>query len=129
MLLVDTSIWIEHFRHGVAALAARIADDAILIHPFVIGELACGPLVRRAQVLEWLQNQPAAPLADQHEVLALVERHQLVQSGVGWVDVHLLSSSLIAGAPLWTLDRRLAQVAQRLGCSPGAAARQFSLDQ
>jgi len=68
--------------------------------------------------LEWLQKQPAAPLADQQEVLALIERHQLFQSGVGWVDAHLLSSSLIAGVPLWTLDRRLAQAARRLGCSP-----------
>jgi predicted nucleic acid-binding protein len=115
MLLIDTSVWIEHFRRGVAALAASAAAGEVLLHPFVLGELACGQLSPRAETLASLAELPEAPVAEQPEVLAMIERHRLFQSGIGWVDAHLLASSLIAHEPLWTLDRRLALAAQRLG--------------
>lgn len=118
MLVVDTSVWIDHFKRGQPGLGERAAAGEVLLHPFVLGELACGQLSARSKTLAWLGRMPAAPLARQDEVLELIDRHRLYQTGIGWVDAHLLASSLIAGAPLWTLDRRLAQAAQRLGRSP-----------
>lgn len=118
MLLVDTSVWIDHFRRGEPALGERAATGEVLIHAFVIGELACGHLSPRSRTLAWLGRMPAAPLARHAEVLELIEKHRLYQRGIGWVDAHLLASSLIAGVPLWTLDRRLADAAGRLGLEP-----------
>jgi hypothetical protein len=87
----------------------------VLCHPFIAGELACGNLKRRSETLTLLRELPEAPLADATDVLTLVERHRLMGTGLGWIDVHLLSSTLLAHAQLWTLDRPLARAAGRLG--------------
>ena len=118
MILCDTSVWIDHFRHDNASLAELLENDRALCHPFVIGELACGALPARASTIELLQTLPAAPLMQHEEVLVLIERHRLMASGIGWVDAHLLGSALLAKGHLWTLDRTLATVAGQLGLAP-----------
>lgn len=115
MVLVDTSIWINHFRHGDAALNLALEEGTVLTHPFVIGELACGNLRRRAEVLRLLGELPQAPVASNAEVLEFIERRRLMGHGIGFVDAHLLASVILAGsARLLTSDRRLAAVATRL---------------
>lgn len=114
MILVDTSIWIDHFRRGRSALAALLRDAAVLSHPFIIGELACGRLTRRDEILTLLGALPQAAVADHDEVLAFITAHRLMGCGIGWIDVHLLCSSALSQVGLWTLDKRLASAASSL---------------
>ena len=115
MILVDTSVWVEHLRSGMAALAVELDAGRVLTHPLVIGELACGSLRNRREVLGLLGRLPAAPTATHAEALSFLERRALMGRGIGFVDVHLLASAALA-APvrLWTRDRRLAAVATEL---------------
>jgi predicted nucleic acid-binding protein len=115
VILVDTSVWVEHLRRGLPRLATLLQEGKVLIHPWVIGELACGNLSRRHQVLELLQGLPAATVASDAEVLLLIERKRLMGRGIGYVDVHLLASARLSHCRLWTQDRRLASVAQEQG--------------
>jgi len=115
MILVDTSVWVEHLRRGTAALATALEGGEVLTHPFVVGELACGNLKNRGEVLGLLGELPSAPVVTHAEALAFIERRALVGRGIGYIDVHLLASALLAGtARLWTRDRRLAAVAENL---------------
>jgi predicted nucleic acid-binding protein len=116
VILVDTSVWIDHLRSGNSRLAALLEGAEVLSHPFVLGELACGTMRRRSEILTLLGYLPKAPRADEDEALAFVEAHRLHGIGLGWIDVHLLASARLAGAPLWTRDRRLSAAATRLGC-------------
>ena len=115
MILVDTSVWVDHLRVADRQLAALLLEEAVLCHPFVVGELACGTLNRRSEILGLLRNLPPVPVVEHEDVLAFVEAHGLGGSGLGWVDVHLLASATLAGERFWTRDRRLGQVARRLG--------------
>lgn len=115
MILVDTSVWVEHLRLGLPRLAMHLQDGEVLIHPWVIGELACGNLRNRSQVLELLQDLPAATVASDAEVLLLIERGQLMGRGIGYVDVHLLASARLSHCRLWTQDLPLATMAQEEG--------------
>jgi predicted nucleic acid-binding protein len=121
VILVDTSVWVDHLRSGIPELAARLEGGEVLIHPWVIGELACGNLRDRHRVLSLLQGLPMAPTASDPEVLSMLETHQLMGRGIGWIDAHLLASALLAHGALWTRDRRLAGIAEELGAgrSPG----------
>lgn len=114
MILVDTSVWIEHLRRGEPRLASLLDESAVLAHPFVIGELALGNLQNRQEILGLLRNLPAAKTGTDSEVLTLIEHHQLQGSGIGWIDAHLLAATLLSDASLWTTDRSLAVVAKRL---------------
>ncbi|MGE5834208.1 MAG: type II toxin-antitoxin system VapC family toxin [Acidobacteriota bacterium] len=114
-MLVDTSIWIDHFRAHDATLAARLDQGDVECHPFIVGELACGGLRHRAEILALLQRLPEVPIAGHDEVLTFVERNRLQSSGLGWIDVHLLASVRLARTTLWTADRRLRAAARRLG--------------
>ena len=115
MILVDSSIWIDHLRRADAELERLLALGLVLCHPFVVGELACGHLRQRTLFLGQLQALPMARPATHDEALAFVERHALAGRGIGWADVHLLSSALLAGpASLWTRDKRLAAAAAQL---------------
>ena len=115
MILVDTSVWVDHLRDGAPALAAALEKASVLMHPFVLGELACGNLKNRGEVLRLLGDLPAAPMATDPEVLNYIERRALMGRGIGYVDVHLLASVALAGAArLWTRDKRLAAVAADL---------------
>jgi predicted nucleic acid-binding protein len=117
-VLVDTSVWVDHLRRGNDLLADRLREGKVLTHPFVIGELACGTLRRRREILGLLGVLPHAPLVDHGEVLEFVEAHQLMGHGLGWIDVHLLASAALGGLPVWTLDRRLHSAARQLGLVP-----------
>ena len=115
MILADTSVWIDHLRRGDPRLSAELDWGAVLVHPFVIGEIACGRVAQRAVVLGLLAKLPAAPVATDAEARSLIERHALMGRGIGYVDVHLLAAALMAGAILWTHDRRLQAIAAELG--------------
>jgi predicted nucleic acid-binding protein len=115
VILVDTSVWVEHLRRGLPRLAMLLQEGKVLIHPWVIGELACGNLRNRADVLELLQGLPAAVVASDQEVLLLIEQDQLMGLGIGYVDAHLLASAKLSHTKLWTQDRRLAALAQERG--------------
>jgi predicted nucleic acid-binding protein len=122
LILADTSVWVDHLRRGDAQLVELLERAAVLMHPFVVGEIACGNLVDRPSILELLQDLPAAAVADGDEVLGFIERHGLHGKGIGYVDVHLLASVVLTdGARLWTRDKRLRAVAQALGCAIQAA--------
>lgn len=115
MILVDTSVWVDHLRAGEPALAIVLQQERVLMHPFVLGELACGNLRNRHEILELLARLPAVPTASDAEVLGFIERHALMGRGIGYVDVHLLASVTLAGqTQLWTRDRRLAAIAAAL---------------
>ena len=115
MILVDTSVWIDHLRTGVPPLAEALEQGHVLVHPLVLGELACGNLHNRRNVLELLGNLSRAPPATDPEAMELIERRSLMGRGIGYIDVHLLASTALAGAArLWTRDRRLAEVATEL---------------
>lgn len=120
MILVDTSIWIDHLRIENRALRRLLEQGTVLGHPWVIGELALGQLSQRREILRLLSSLPMATVATSFEVLLFVEQHQLIGLGVGYVDVQLLAATKITpDASLWTGDRRLAAAATRLGLGVG----------
>lgn len=117
MILVDTSVWVDHLRRGDAQLIGLLESNAVIMHPFVVGEIACGSLSDRALTLDLLLNLPAALVVEPDEALVYLDQHSLHGKGIGYVDVHLLASAAISGAKLWTRDKRLRVIAQGLGCA------------
>ncbi len=115
MILVDTSVWIDHFRKNNPHLNILLTQGIIASHPLIIGELACGNLKERSNVITWLSVLPSVDLADHHEVLFFIEERRLMGLGIGIVDVHLLASAIISNVSLWTLDKRLLIAARQLG--------------
>ena len=117
MILVDTSVWIDHFRRDSDRLRDLLHDEQVLTHPFVIGELACGNLRNREEILSLLGALPRAESAEADEVLRLIEVRKLHGKGLGWVDAHLLASTLLSGCTIWTLDKAMGDAAARLKVS------------
>ena len=115
MTLVDTSIWISHLRRGNDRLRALLEDGQVLCHPFIVGEIACGSIKNRDEVLGLLAILPQVTVAEHDEVLNLAHRRHLYGRGLGWIDLHLLTSAILSNALLWTDDRRLAAVAAEMG--------------
>ena len=116
MILVDTSVWVDHFRRGDPTLEALLDRAGVLMHPFIVGELALGRLDDRELILGLLDNLPQAIVADHREVLDIVDRHRLPGTGIGYVDAHLVAATFLTpDARLWTRDRRLNAVCSRLG--------------
>ena len=115
MILVDTSIWIDHLRSGSPALGTLLENEAVCTHGFVIGELACGNLRNRTEVLGLLQSLPRLSAATEDEALFFIEQQQLMGSGIGYIDVHLLAAGVIRDIPIWTKDKRLMAVAEEKG--------------
>jgi predicted nucleic acid-binding protein len=111
MILVDTSVWIEHLRSGSDRLRALLFDEQVLCHPFIVGELACGALRNRTEILSMLRALPEANLVEHEEVLGFLETRRLYGRGIGWVDAHLLASTLLSGCTLWTFDTPLRRAA------------------
>lgn len=116
MILVDTSVWVDHLRKDNAPLIKLLDAGRVLIHPLVIGEIALGQMRQRKAILAALSDLPRAQVATEEEAMHFIERHTLYGRGVGYIDVHLLAAvRLTAGAALWTTDRRLHAVADALG--------------
>jgi predicted nucleic acid-binding protein len=116
LILVDTSVWVDHLRRGDPGLVALLERAAVVMHPFVMGEIACGSLKDRQSLLELLHDLPRAVIATDDEAMQFIERHRLFGRGIGYIDVHLLASvALTGGAQLWTRDQRLRQVAAAMG--------------
>ena len=118
IVLADTSVWVDLWRHGNPRLARALEQGRVVVHPFVLGELALGVVTPRAEVLRDLATLETPRVAEHGEVLALIERVPLWGRGIGWVDAHLLASARLDRLRLWTLDRRLAIVARELGVTP-----------
>lgn len=114
MILVDTSVWVDHLRKGRQELATALVEGRVLCHPFVIGELACGGIRNRVEVLALLAALPQTAVAEHIEVLQFVHTHKLHGKGLGWIDVHLLASAQLMGCSLWTNDRALLAAARNL---------------
>jgi predicted nucleic acid-binding protein len=116
VILVDTPVWIDHLYKGVPALVELLNAGEVLAHPLIIGELACGTIGNRKEVLSLLGALPNAVVAENDEALDLIERHKIMGRGLGFIDAHLLASTaLTPDARLWTRDRRLAGIAEKLG--------------
>ena len=115
MILIDTSIWVDHLRNGNENLTMLLNRSQVLVHPFVLGELACGNLTNRNEVLGLLKNLPEAPVATDDEVLLYIERQTLMGRGIGYIDAHLLAAVALEGtARLWTRDKKLHAAAHAL---------------
>ena len=116
MVLVDTSVWVDYLRTGDDTLARLLTQGEVCMHPMIIGELACGHLQNREQLIGLWQNLPSVVEANHDEALFLLNTHQLMGKGIGWVDLHLLATTLLStNVTLWTRDKRLAQIAKTLG--------------
>jgi predicted nucleic acid-binding protein len=116
MILVDTSVWIDHLRVGDEGLVTLLDSAQVLCHPFVVGELACGNLRNRGEALTLFGELPRVAVATDAEVLYFIEQHGLMGRGIGYIDAHLLAAVSLAGpARLWTRDKRLGAVATDLG--------------
>jgi predicted nucleic acid-binding protein len=114
MILTDTSVWIAHLRAGNDRLKSLLLDQQVLCHPFVIGELACGTLHKRQEILTMLKAFPEAILVEHEEVMSFVDARRLYGRGIGWVDAHLLASTLLTRCVIWTLDKPLRRAAAAL---------------
>jgi len=114
MVLVDTSVWINHLRDGDKHLEKLLFDGDVVCHTNIIGELACGNLKNRMEIISLLQALPVAPTIEFQEYLYFIEQNQLSGKGIGFVDIHLLASAKLGQVPLWTADKRLKAAAVNL---------------
>ena len=114
MILVDTSVWVEYFRKGYAQLQSLLQEAEVASHPMIIGELACGLLHPRQEILSMLDTLPQITVAEHSEVLQLIDKKHLMGSGIGYVDAHLLASAILSNTPLWTQDNHLKKAAAAL---------------
>ncbi|MCA9398396.1 MAG: PIN domain-containing protein [Candidatus Omnitrophica bacterium] len=114
MILVDTSVWVDHFRQGNARLVQFLNDNDVICHPMVIGELACGHIKDRKEVLNLLQALPMVQQVEDDEILQFIENRKLMGKGLGYIDMHLLASTVLDDIFFWTLDKPLRKVAQGL---------------
>ena len=115
MILADTSVWIDYFREDLPELGERLRRRDVLIHPFVVGELACGNFSNREATLQLLEQLHSVTVAEHDEVMSFVRVQKLYGRGVGYVDVHLLAAAAIDRCQFWTLDKRLNAVAASIG--------------
>jgi predicted nucleic acid-binding protein len=114
MVLVDTSVWVSHLRQTHTGLANLLNEGEVACHPFIVGELACGNLKSRTVILSLLEALPMAVTAEHEEVIAFIDHHHIMGKGLGYTDVHLLASAVLSRLSLWTLDKTLEQVAEKL---------------
>jgi predicted nucleic acid-binding protein len=115
MVLVDTSVWVSHLRRGNSRLQELLEEGAVVSHSFVVGELACGNISNRAEIISLMQSLPMLDAVEHEELLIFIEHNKMMGKGLGFVDVHLLAAATLAGVPLWTQDRKLKQACSRLG--------------
>ena len=117
MILVDTSVWIDHFHHSDEELKEKLLSNQVCIHPFILGELSCGYMTNRKEILSLLRTLRSIDLVLDEEVFILIEKRKLFGRGLGFIDIHLLASALIHQIPIWTRDKSLKRVAGELGVS------------
>jgi len=117
VILADTSVWVSHLREGNADLVALLVDAEVACHPFIIGELACGNLKNRTEILQLLHLLPSIPPAEHREVLHFIELNRLMGKGLGYVDVHLAAAATLSAVPIWTLDKHFYEINKRLHIS------------
>jgi predicted nucleic acid-binding protein len=115
MVLADTSVWVSHLRDGNAGLEKLLNDGEVLCHPFIVGELACGNLKNRHEILTHLHSLPNAIFAEDGEALEFIENHKLMGKGLGYIDVHLMAAAVLTGVPVWTFDKSLDKINKKLG--------------
>jgi hypothetical protein len=115
MVLVDTSVWVAHLRTGKIELQALLNDGHVVCHPFIVGELACGNLKNRSEILSLLQALPMATHVGHEEVMQFIDNHALMGKGLGYIDMHLIASAILTNVPLWTLDKKVNEVSSKLG--------------
>jgi predicted nucleic acid-binding protein len=115
MILIDTSVWVDHLRNGNKKLIELLNDEQVACHPFIIGELACGNLKNRAEILELLQTLPKVLEAENEDVFCLIENHKLMGKGLGFIDMHLLASAILSDVNIWTMNKTLCKTADSLG--------------
>jgi predicted nucleic acid-binding protein len=115
MVLVDTSVWVSHLRDGNVGLEKLLSDGEVVCHPFIVGELACGNLKNRYEILTYLQSLPMTILAEDEEVLKFIENNQLMGKGLGYIDIHLIASAVLTDVSLWTLDKTLDKFTKKIG--------------
>jgi len=114
MVLVDTSVWVAHLRQGNSELEMLLNNSEVICHKFVIGELACGNIKNRTEILSLLDALPKATQAKHDEVMRLIENYRLMGLGLGYVDMHLLAATLLTRTPIWTFDKKLNTIATKL---------------
>ena len=114
MVLVDTSVWVSFLRHGNSRLQELLHDSKVVSHPFIIGELACGNISNRAEIISLMQSLPMLDAVEHEELLLFIEHNKMMGTGLGFVDVHLLAAAMLAGIPLWTQDNKLKKAYSRL---------------
>ncbi len=114
MVLVDTSVWVHHFRSSESQLISLLNNSEVMIHPFIMGELACGNLRNRREILSLLNSLTSTDILDPNDVLFFIEKNSLMGKGVGLIDVHLLAAAKLENVPLWTNDKNLATLAKKL---------------
>jgi predicted nucleic acid-binding protein len=115
MVLVDTSVWVKHLRSGSIGLESLLNKGRVVCHPFIVGELACGNLSNRSEILSLLQALPLVNHAEHEEVMHFIENYSLMGKGLGFIDMHLIVSALLTKVPIWTLDKKLKEVSSKLG--------------
>lgn len=114
MVIVDTSIWVDHLRKGSLHLEKLLLEAQVACHPFIMGELACGNIKNRNEFLSLIQTLPMAPTINLDEFLYFTEQNKLMGKGIGFVDIHLLASARLSEIPLWTSDKKLKSVSMEL---------------
>ena len=115
MVLVDTSVWVVHLRNGNIGLETLLNEGHVVCHPFIVGELACGNLKNRAEILSLLQALPVATHVEHEEVMKFIEDHALLGKGLGYIDIHLIASAILTEIPVWTVDKKLNEISSKLG--------------
>jgi predicted nucleic acid-binding protein len=113
-ILVDTSVWIKHLREGEKNLAQLLEQGLVVCHPFIIGELACGGIKNRHEIISLLNDLPSIDTLDHSDIMEFIEYRKIMNKGIGYIDVHLLASALVSETPLWTFDKSLKKVANQL---------------
>jgi predicted nucleic acid-binding protein len=114
MVLVDTSVWIDHFHKTNIRLTGLLEESFVLIHPYIVGELACGNIKNREEILKLLQSLPQIKVTNHNEIIYFIEKNKLYGKGLGYIDIHLLASCIIDNAKLYTRDKKLINIAKEL---------------
>jgi len=116
-ILVDTSVWIKHLRESEKNLVRLLEQGLVACHPFIIGELACGGIKNRHEIISLLNDLPSTDILDHYDIMEFIEYRKIMNKGIGYVDVHLLGSALVTETPLWTFDKALKKIANQLSIS------------